>query len=398
MKASSAADTLTPKSTAALSIVAALSWLPMCQLPYEITILSDEYGLGTRASGCIATGELLVLASAAAWFGRTIGRRDKRLMTVAGILIGGAASIASAIVQQDIGVIFCRMLLGLGCGMIAAATNALPLLHREPERVFGYFNVTIGILFSLSNLAMDFVLQWGRERLFLVQFLFFVAIGGAALLLPRGIAYGSAAKAGVKATQRIPRAALACIFALALMWASMQAMWAFSEQAATARGLTEKEFVMWFTISGLTAPLGGVLAAVLGERYGYMAPLAAGFFTLTVSALTMYCIGGYSAYVVGVMLYNMPSMFTAAYLMGLIAVLDKSGGRAASFGGAASNFGGAVGPLLGVMVIKIQDPVPVGIVAVVLLSICLSLSVRAARQRISGGEVHHNARPDEFVH
>jgi len=81
---------------------------------------------------------------------------------------------------------------------------------------------------------------------------------------------------------------------------------------------------------------------------------------------------------VGIMLFNALSIFTNAYVMGLLAVLDKSG-RGAAIGGASANFGGAVGPLLGVLAISVQNVMPVGIVAIVVLLIALGLSVGSAR-------------------
>jgi predicted MFS family arabinose efflux permease len=321
----------------------------------------------------------LVVAITAAWFGPTIDRRDKRVLTIAGVLISSAASVASILVHQVSALVLCRLLVGLGCGMIAASTCALPTLHRQPERVFAYMQVTLGVQFGFANYAMGIASQLGREGLFVVELAFLVVLGACALLFPTGVMPVSTQTTGPKASPGISKAVLACVASLALLWASIMASWGFAEQAAIARGLSEKSLIGWFTISGFFAPVGGLIAAALGERYGYVTPLAVGFLFHVLSATAMYCLGGYNTYVVGIMLLNAPITFTTTYLMALLTALDKTG-RGASIGGAAANFGGAVGPLLGVMALTVHNVAPVGIVAALLLLIGFALSVGPARR------------------
>src|ERR1700690_3209402 len=118
MKQHSDVETLTPKSTAALAIAGTLAWLPMNLLPYEITTLADDFKLGMRGASLTATVQLLVLASTATWLGRTIDRRDKRRLTILGILIGIAASLVSMLVHSVESLILCCAVVGVGCGMI----------------------------------------------------------------------------------------------------------------------------------------------------------------------------------------------------------------------------------------------------------------------------------------
>ena len=347
-------------------------------LPYEVATLSDSYGFGTTGAGWTATAELLVLAFTAAWLGPTIARRDKRALTVAGVLVSSTGAVASILAQEGILVVSSRLTVGLGCGMIAAATSALPTLHRRPKRVFGYMQVTLGIQFGFANYAMGLAAPLGRERLFVVELAFLALLGTLAMLLPRGVMKVSPRAAGAIVDSGMSKPVLACIASLVLLWASIEASWSFAEQAATARGLSEQSLILWFTISGLTGPGGGAIAAALGERYGYVAPLAVGFLIQMLSAIAMYCVGGYDTYVLGIMLFNAPVAFTTTYLMGLLAALDETG-RGASMGAAAANFGGAVGPVLGVVALTIPNLASVGVAAVVLLLIGLILCLWSAQ-------------------
>jgi len=378
MSATVTADTLTPRATVALSIASTLSWLPMSVLPFEVSTIADDYAFGTTGAGWTATGELLVLAVTAAWLGRSIDSRDKRALSVLGVLVASAASVGSIGAHSIIALVLSRLMVGLGCGMIAAATNALPTLHRKPERVFAYMQITLGVQFGLANYAMGIASGLGRERLFSVELAFLVILGVGALLLPSGVRRTNDQSMQPTEDRGISKAVLASVASLALLWASLQASWSFAEQAATARGLTEKSLIMWFTISGLIGPGGGIAAAALGERFGYWMPLTVGFATQWVSAIAMYCMGGYYTYVVGILLFNAPIAFTTTYLLGLLAVLDKTG-RGASIGGAAANFGGAIGPLLGVVALSVPHLSSVGAIAALLLLIAWGVCTSAAR-------------------
>jgi predicted MFS family arabinose efflux permease len=389
MKQPVGVDTLSPKSTAALAIAGTLAWLPMNLLPYEITTLADDFKMGVRGASLTATVQLLVLASTATWLGRTIDRRDKRRLTILGILIGIAASVVSMMVHSVESLIVCCAVVGVGCGMIAAATCALPTLHENPERVFAYMQVTLGVLFGLGNWAIGVAAPLGKERVFFVQAAFLVVLGGSALLLPKGLMKSGAGATAVR-IPRISKEVLAGIAAITLLWASIEGIWAFAERAGIGRGLSEQTLVLWLTISGFTASAGGIVAAALGERYGYVAPLAAGFICHIFSAITMYCLGGHDTYIVGIMVFNAPVTLTTAYLMGLLAELDKTG-RGAAIGGAALNFGAAVGPVLGLLVTRIENLAPVGIATTSLLSIAFGLSVWAAKRKVSISAAHRLA-------
>ena len=192
----------------------------------------------------------------------------------------------------------------------------------------------------------------------------------------------AAAGAAAVRNQSISKEVLAGIVAVTLFWASIEGIWAFAERAGIGRGLSEQSLVLWLTISGFTASAGGLVAAALGKRYGYVAPLTAGFICHIFSAMTMYCLGGHDAYIVGIMVFNAPVTLTAAYLMGLLAELDRTG-RGAAIGGAATNFGAAVGPVLGLFVTRVENLAPVGISTISLLCTACGLAVWAAKRKLS---------------
>jgi MFS family permease len=359
-------------------LVGTLAWLTMTLLPYEVTTLATGYGAGTAGAGWIVACELLAVAVSAAWFGRDIDSRDKRRLSANGIGLALLASAASIYTDDLRALIGCRLAFGIGCGMIATATNALPALHHSPERVFSIMQIAVGIFFGIATYAAGLASEhFGREYVFLIHLTFIVLFGTGAFFLPRGVRQAESG-ADQAHTPRLSGPVIACIGAAALTWAALSAVWAFAEQAGTAAGLAATTLATWFAISGFMTPLGGLGAAALGERQGYKLPLVAGFVILIVVSLSMYVAKSPGVYTVGVLLLNFPITFVMSYLMGLLACLDHSG-RGPSVGGAAINFGGAAGPAVGALALSTDDLSIVGFLGAGVLLTALALSATAAR-------------------
>jgi len=363
----------------ALALVGTLAWLTMTLLPYEVTSLATQYGAGTAGAGWIVATELLAVAVSAAWFGRTIDAQDKRRLTMIGVALALLASAGSIYVDDLRALIAWRLIFGFGCGMVAAATNALPAAHPAPERVFAVMQIAVGIFFGAATYAAGMAGEhFGREYVFTIHLLFIVLFGGGALMLPRGVRVTLLDAVQTAVPRNLSTPIIACIASAALTWAALSAVWAFAEQAGLAAGLTTAGLALWLAISGFMTPLGGLAAAALGERRGYQLPLIAGFAILSVVPLSMYVFKSPGFYIGGVLLLNFPITFVMSYLMGLLAYLDHSG-RGSSIGGAAINFGGAAGPAIGAVALGTDDLSVVGYLGATVLLLALALSFGAAR-------------------
>jgi predicted MFS family arabinose efflux permease len=349
----------------------------MTLLPYEVVSLADQYGAGTVGAGWIVAAELLAVAASAAWFGRTIDARDKRRLATVGVVLALGASVGSIAVASFIALIVMRLLFGVACGMLAAATNALPTLDADPERVFAAMQVAVGVIFGVATYAAGYAsLHLDREYVFFIHLALIVLFGGGALVLPRGI-LAEASSAAAATPSALSSPVIACIAAAGLTWAALSGVWAFAEQAGSAANVSPESLALWFAVSGFLTPLGGVAAATLGERQGYKRPLIAGFTILIGVCLAMYVFRTSPMYVAGLLLLNFPITFVMSYLMALLAGLDHSG-RGPSVGGAAINFGGAAGPALGAVALTGQDLSVVGFIGAALLLAALALSTWSA--------------------
>lgn len=371
------AEHLDTRTVVALCLVGTLAWMTMTLLPYEVASLAFQYEAGSVGAGWIVAAELLAVAASAAWFGRKIDSEDKRRLAVLGVFIALLASVGSVYSDSLRLLVVCRLAFGIGCGMLAAATIALPALAADPQRVFAYMQLALGIAFGIVTFAGGYGSQHlGREYVFLIELGFLVLLGGAAFLLPRGVREpGAADSTGPKGKLSSP--VIACIAAAGLTWTALSAVWAFAEQAATAAGISATDLVIWFGISGLLTPLGGLIAAVLGERKGYTLPLVAGFLTLAAVCVAMYVARTPNTYIIGILLLNFPMTFVMSYVMAVLAGLDHSG-RGASVGGAAINLGGAAGPAMGAIALSSTDLSIVGFLGAAILVAALLLAVSAS--------------------
>jgi len=362
---------------AALAVVSTCAWLSVTLLPYEVSTLSVGYHLSPVRAGWITAAELLALACAASYVGQSVAFRDKRRLTILGIAIAAASTTGCLVTDHMVLIIGFRLLFGVGTGIIAAATNALPALHQAPEKLFAYMQMALGVVFGLAIFVVGAVQSIaGRDAVFLVDLLFLLALAPAALLLPKGVVSDLASLSTGPKVQ-LPKGAASSLAALGLMWIAQGALWAYVGTAGAEAGMDGDSLVHWLSIAGFTTPLGAVAAAALGERRGHSVPLIVGFTIQALVALAMYCSFARPFFIAGALVSNMTTTFTTPYVQGVLASLDGTG-RATALSGAAANFGAAVGPALGAMLVA-QTVAPIGVASAITLFISLGLALSSLR-------------------
>jgi MFS family permease len=373
---------LSSEASLSLVIMSPLAWLTITLLPYEVTALASDYKLGSAAAGCIVALEMLALATAVAWLSRTIVTRDKRAITVLGVGIALAASIGSMVAEDAALLVAFRILFGIGAGMVAAASNFLATMHRQPERIYSYMQLSVGIAFGISIFAAGFAYSAvGREAVFLIEAIMFGLLGIRGFFLPAQTSEAASDNgplATTDATPGLPRAIWYVLAALAMMELSQAVVWAYAEQAGRAASLNSEDVLSLFTIAGFTTPLGGLAAVWMGKRLGYKFPLAVGFGVQIFVSFTTYCMVSNYAFIAGIMVFNMTAPFTIPFLLALMVDIEPEG-RGAALSGSAINFGAAAGPALGAIVATMPSRVPIGIGSLLILATGLTLALAATR-------------------
>ncbi|TWT11506.1 MFS transporter [Reyranella sp. CPCC 100927] len=337
-------------STVAIAVMFALACQSLLALPYEVATLSTDYGLGPSVAGWVGTGEILALAITASWIGRVIARCDKRILTVIGLAIASAASLASIATANVPVLVGSRIVFGIGLGLIAAATSALPAAHPAPERLFAYMQVVAGCLsVAILFLTPMVVAQVGRIGLFVCELGLLVLFAPLASWLPRAEFQG-----GVAAIGRMPKGAVRILAALALMYVAAIAASAYAVQAGLRAGLTEGGIETVLTVGAIGSLGGAALAGAIGKRWGATPPLAVGFVAQAAGIALMYAAGLPAAFIAGALTLYVASYFTSPYLQGLLAEMDGSG-RVPALGGAAINYGSVGGPALAAVLAERAD-------------------------------------------
>lgn len=368
--------------TIALSLVSTLPWLSFMVLPYEISVMGTAFGLSQDHASWIATAEMLALALSAVASATTVARKDKRLATGLGMAIASVGAAAS-LGTSSLGLfILARILFGGGLGIVAAATNALPADHKQPERIYAYMMVALAIVFSaLIYVTTPVIGQFGSSGLFGTELAMILAMALLLKWLPRGNVDAGAPKIDRTA---LPMGSRPVLAAVTLMFVAQAGTWAYADQAGIALGMSESYLTALFTISAMAMLAGAAAAALLGLRLGLRIPLAIGFLLQVYIAVAIYCQSNTVLFATGVVLLSASSSFALPYLQGLLAEIDDSG-CAVALSGAGINFGGAAGPLIGAVLSFVPGLAPLGIGLSLLLLIGLGLADRVAvRTKIVG--------------
>jgi predicted MFS family arabinose efflux permease len=331
-----------------LALAGGLAWLSFMALPFEISELIARHGLTAEAASWIASGEVLALACAAGVCGRFVARIDRRLFTIAGLVLAFLSSVLSACPVDLVTVIVARIIFGAALGVVSATSNALAGLHPRPERIYAYVMVGLSVIFCIIMSAEPVLDRYcGAVALFTLEAVLIAGFGWTAIHLPREAEPAAVvARRGVRLTPRL-WILLAAIF---LLFLANSVIWAFADQAAARIGVTPAVVGPLFTISGVLMLGGGLGATWLGDRRGYLGPLLAGCLGQALSSVTIYAMQDATLYVVGVLIFNATLVFALPYAQAVLAELDEST-TAVAYSGAAVNFGAALGPALGALLI-----------------------------------------------
>lgn len=369
--------------TVVLSLVGTLPWLSFMVLPYEISVMGTAFGLSQGHSSWIATAEMLALALSAVASARSVARKDKRLATGVGMAIASVGAAASLGTSTLALFVLARILFGGGLGVVAAATNALPADHKQPERIYAFMMVALALVFSaLIYVTTPVIAQFGSSGLFGTELAMILAFALLLKWLPRGHIADGAARV---VSTALPRGSRPVLAAVTLMFVAQAGTWAFADQAGIALGMSETYLTTLFTISAMAMLVGAAAAALLGLRLGLRIPLAIGFLVQVYIAVAIYCQSNTVLFAAGVVLLSASSSFALPYLQGLLAEIDESG-RAVALSGAGINFGGAAGPLIGGVVSFVPGLAPLGIGLSLLLLIGLALADRVAVRTVIVGQ------------
>jgi predicted MFS family arabinose efflux permease len=306
--------------------------------PLYLGALADNLGLGASQLGFVAGIEILgaALAGIAASF--WVRRAPWRLVAAVALGVMAVGNLVSVSIADYGTLLALRFVTGLcGSGTVYALSFAALGATRRPDRNFAlalFAQVGLGIagylvlppLLPDAGMATIYLPLAGTAALAL-------PLLGALPPGPGGMARATAAPDPdpgpdpATAARAAPAAiwlALCCQF---VWFLGLGGLWAFLERIGDGAGLGP-EAVGGAIASGMAVGLlGAFAAALLADRFGRTGPFTAALTLQLLAMLLLGDVGGLTAFVVAVALYNGTWNFALPYLFSLAAAVDRLGTR-----------------------------------------------------------------------
>lgn len=314
-----------------------------------------------------------------------MARVSRRRVCRIGAIIGGVSYLIGAAPTGFWILCICRVISGIGIGLIGAAVNASVARARAPERLYATGVTIYGALETVKLFLLpQFYGAFGYWTLFAsISALFFIA-AAASSGLSDVAAEETPTQAGVaKGTLRwilAPRVS-AMFLGYFLMWIAFSMIWAFAERKATAIGMSAGPIGATLAAANIVGLLGSLLANQLGTRFGQSTPIVAGGLVLGTS---FYLIGASSQpmiFVASIIVYGIAYFFILPYVLGLAVQLDRQG-RVSVVNSMMPWVAHLVSPLLGAAVLTHYTFTIMGAGSAVAMLIAAGFVVAAGRNLI----------------
>jgi predicted MFS family arabinose efflux permease len=314
--------------------------------PLILGAASDSLGLSSDQAGLLTTLEFLGLGVASLLVAMSVDRLDRRRLTLTGAALAAAGHLLAAMVDSYPAMLPVRFAVGVGEGVLLAATNATIALSTGAARVYARCILTTILAASVGYAVCPAAIAaWGHRG----------AHGCAAAVLLLALLFIArrppAARAPVR--ERNGRAAIAgwLLGMTLLVTLSDGLVWPFAERIGRTLGI-EGATLGWLLGGSLAAGLVGAAAAErLGTRFGYVRPLLLGLWGTALAGWGMANAGGPATLFATTVLKNVTILFFFPYLLGVAAAVDRTGRTAAAVTGAMP-LGVAAGPWLGGLVVE----------------------------------------------
>jgi hypothetical protein len=289
----------------------------------------DGYHLSLREASEIVSIEVGAAIVTLLSVSSRLSRMSLRHIGFIGALFGGLSYFVGAALSGFLLLAICRVISGIGIGLIGAAVNASVARAKEPERLYA----SALTVYALLETAKLFLLPKlygvrGYWTLFAsIGLLFFVTAVATFGLNLTPVA--SSPKASAASNEGVgwifsPRVG-AMLVGYFLMWIAFSMIWAFAERKAVALSMTPGSTGATLAAANVIGLLGSLLASQLGVRFGRLVPILAGGLVL---ASCFYLIGSTSfatVYVASIIMYGVAYFFLLPYVLGLTVQLDPQG-------------------------------------------------------------------------
>ncbi|NQY11760.1 MAG: MFS transporter [Flavobacteriales bacterium] len=264
-----------------------------------------------------------------------------------------AGNVASAYADNIDSLMFFRIIVSLGGGLVSGSGTATGSASGDPVRAFGLTSICYLGIFSMAHGLIPYALEWnGVTGVYLAVAAYCVLVIPAYFqLLPpaeSAKATGGLFDKMIEAPFRI--IAIIAMLGLFISELGQNALFTYEDKIGYNIGLSAEDRGAILGSALFIGLGGGVLATWMGPRYGNFKPL---IFSLGIQAvISVYLILNTNAdhYFYLMLIRNATYSFSLPYLMGTLAALDKEG-RWAVMGDAFWNASTIPGPLIATLIV-----------------------------------------------
>ena len=336
--------------------------------PIYATSFHKGFGLTNTEAGFLVTAALGMMAVSEFGLAHSIGHRNLKHVTTAGVALSCAALLyISKVSDSGFWALFAGMaVLGLGCGLSFVAGNAALSYASNSERAFGlltfWYMIFVFVMMSTNPvLRQMYPIVLPYAAMVAVQLLCLALVwwklpDTRALAAQRAVA----ATVGddlvgddpVGASGRLPVLALFSPLPLLLgltatvSQLAVAGLWTFAQELGGTAGLSSQTTATFLGVSQLIGLLGALAPWLLGRLVGRAALGAAGFMLAAVGILLVGLVHTPVGYIAGNLAVNLGYWVTLPLTLSVASDLDREGGRLVAFMLGMSSVGLAFGPSL----------------------------------------------------
>lgn len=319
--------------------------------PLVVGSLIDGLQMSKAAAGLLSSIELCGVAAASFVLAPRMGTLPRRKLIFLGAIIAAIGYFASTVLDSFGGLAICRVLAGIGAGMVLAIGNGSASASYDPERVFALMTI-------LSTLAIAIVLQILPGPIGWLSYRgAYLGIGIATLVFAPALTWTPQATVAthLRLDRGIPNFGLgiATMASNALFVFNQTSTWAFTERIALAAHLTHAQVGLTLSGATLSGLIGAGLATWIGIRFGRVLPLVVGILVNGATILGTTYSHVPTTYAVFIVVANIAYFGIVPYALGTAASLDRQGRWAAAATGAAT-VGAAIGPGVGGPIVELS--------------------------------------------
>jgi predicted MFS family arabinose efflux permease len=316
-----------PLSIALGVFVAAATLVLMGVQPILVGLYSDHLHLSLSQNGWVLAAEQFG-GAAGALLGYWVSTRFRWSHVIVGAcILAAAVNVATAYATGFGDLMAARFISGLTSTV--AYTVAIYFLGHsaKPDRVFGLLMVLQTAFFSVDAMVLPVIdAHFGYVITIGSSTVWFAAALLAALWLPPGPGGPDAPPAAhIGNPAARPIVGAAALLGAFLLQLSIFAVWGFLERIGRADGLSEEQIGLGIGIGVLGGIPGGLLPALIGDRFGRISMITISAAMLVASYIAFATDLHLAGYVLWITILNVGWVLGLTYYMGLTVMHDPDG-------------------------------------------------------------------------